>query len=138
MRMKLNSKLLSVLDKTLGKLSSFDEGSMTGMLLGFAVTILKDEQLVKHCKLFLSKAKKMTGSGVDLGKSYIQFVRTNMDVLTKRINDDLWILNVMEKWYFDQVQMTSTWLTDRLDKTLNPYQCTCLSYVVKVGQHCID
>ena len=46
MRMKLNSKLLSVLDKTLGKLSSFDEGSMTGMLLGFAVTILNDKQLV--------------------------------------------------------------------------------------------
>ena len=77
----------------------------------------------------------MTGSGVDLGKSYMQFVRTNMDVLAKRINDDLWILNVMEKWYFDQVQMTSTWLTDRLDKTLTPTQCTCLSYVVKVSPH---
>ena len=27
--------------------------------------------------------------------------------------------------------MLSTWLTERLDKSLNPYQCTCLSYVVK-------
>ena len=47
----------------------------------------------------------MTGSGVDLGKSYIQFVRNNMDTITKRINDDLWVLNVMEKWYYDQVRM---------------------------------
>ena len=45
----------------------------------------------------------MTGSGVDLGKSYMQFVRNNMDTITKRINDDLWVLNVMEKWYYDQV-----------------------------------
>ena len=74
----------------------------------------------------------MTGSGVDLGKSYIQFVRNNMDTITKRINDDLWVLNVMEKWYYDQVQMMSTWLTDRLDKTLIPYQCTCLAHVTKV------
>ena len=40
---------------------------------------------------------------MDLGKSYIQFVRNNMDTITKRINDDLWVLNVMEKWYYDQV-----------------------------------
>ena len=82
-----------------------------------------------------SQTKKInvTGSGVDLGKSYMQFVRNNMDTITKRINDDLWVLNVMEKWYFDQVQMISTWLTDRLDKTLIPYQCTCLAHVVKVG-----
>ena len=50
----------------------------------------------------------MTGSGVDLGKSYIQFVRNNMDTITKRINDDLWVLNVMEKWYYDQVLKMNT------------------------------
>lgn len=114
MRTRLIAKLTSVLEKTLGKLSSFDEGSVTGMLLGFA-----------------TKKINVTGSGVDLGKSYMQFVRNNMDTITKRINDDLWVLNVMEKWYFDQVQMISTWLTDRLDKTLIPYQCTCLAHVVK-------
>ena len=37
MRTRLIAKLTSVLEKTLGKLSSFDEGSVTGMLLGFAV-----------------------------------------------------------------------------------------------------
>ena len=50
-----------------------------------------------------TKKINVTGSGVDLGKSYIQFVRNNMDTITKRINDDLWVLNVMEKWYYDQV-----------------------------------
>ena len=58
MRMRLIGKLITVLEKTLGKLSSFDEGSVTGMLLGFA-----------------TKKINVTGSGVDLGKSYIQFVR---------------------------------------------------------------
>ena len=38
MRLRLCGKLITVLEKTLGKLSSFDEGSVTGMLLGFAVT----------------------------------------------------------------------------------------------------
>ena len=38
MRHRLCGKLITVLEKTLGKLSSFDEGSVTGMLLGFAVT----------------------------------------------------------------------------------------------------
>ena len=55
-----------------------------------------------------TKKINVTGSGVDLGKSYIQFVRNNMDTITKRINDDLWVLNVMEKWYYDQVTKMNT------------------------------
>ena len=38
----------------------------------------------------------VTGTGMDLGKSYISFVRINMDIITKRIADDLWVLNAME------------------------------------------
>jgi hypothetical protein len=95
-----------------------------------------------------NKKINVTGTGTDLGKSYVTFIRNNMDTIAKRITDDLWILNVMEvkgdmkegilqhillqKWYFDQMQMLATWLTERLDKSLNPYQCTCLSYIVKV------
>jgi len=114
MRSKLVGKLITVLEKTLGKLSAHDEGTMMG---GFFNK--------------LNKVTNVSGNGTDLGKSYIQFVRTNMDVIGKRVNDDLWVLSAMEKWYFNQVQMLSTWLTERLDKSLNPYQCTCLSYVVK-------
>ena len=28
--------------------------------------------------------------------------------------------------------MLATWLTNRMDKALHPYQCTCLSHIVKV------
>ena len=38
----------------------------------------------------------VTGSGSDLGKSYIAFIRNNTDTIAKRVTDDLWILNVME------------------------------------------
>ena len=78
-----------------------------------------------------------------------------MDQIEKKIKDDLWVLNTMEvrkiayiytlndnchlisyhfqRWYAEQVQMLCTWLTDRLDRTLHHYQCTCLVYIVKVG-----
>ncbi|XP_023334053.1 calcium-dependent secretion activator [Eurytemora carolleeae] len=114
MRIQLVGKLISVLDKTLSKLAAYDEGSMMGSFLSFA-----------------NKKINVTGTGVDQGKSYISFVRINMDTITKRISDDLWVLNVMEKWYNDQVEMLSKWLTERLDKSLHPFQCTCLAHVVK-------
>ncbi len=38
-----------------------------------------------------------------------------------------------QHWYADQVQMLCTWLTERLDRSLHPYQCTCLAHIVKVG-----
>ena len=79
MRSKLVAKLITVLEKTLGKLSAHDEGTMMG---GFFNK--------------LNKVTNVSGNGTDLGKSYIQFVRTNMDVIAKRVSDDLWVLSVME------------------------------------------
>ena len=79
MRSKLVGKLITVLEKTLGKLSAHDEGTMMG---GFFNK--------------LNKVTNVSGNGTDLGKSYIQFVRTNMDVIGKRVNDDLWVLSAME------------------------------------------
>ena len=72
-------KLITVLEKTLGKLSAHDEGTMMG---GFFNK--------------LNKVTNVSGNGTDLGKSYVQFVRTNMDVIGKRVNDDLWVLSAME------------------------------------------
>ena len=43
-----------------------------------------------------NKKINVTGSGSDLGKSYIAFIRNNTDTIAKRVTDDLWILNVME------------------------------------------
>jgi len=115
MRDQLVTKLVSVLDKSLSKLGAYDEGSMMGSFLSFA-----------------NKKINVTGTGTDLGKSYVSCVRVNMDIITKRISDDLWVLNAMEKWYIEQVEMLSRWLTDRLDKSLHPFQCTCLAHIVKV------
>jgi len=107
-------KLVQVMDKTLSKLATFDEGSMMGSVLGF-----------------VNKKVNVTGSGTDLGKSYILFIRSNLDTLSKRITDDCWILVVTERWYHGQMGMLATWLTNRMDKALHPYQCTCLSHIVK-------
>lgn len=38
----------------------------------------------------------MTGNGTGTGKQYMGFVRGNMDQITKKITDDLWVLGVME------------------------------------------
>ncbi len=38
----------------------------------------------------------MTGTGSDLGKSYVAFVRGNMDQIAKKISDDLLVLSTME------------------------------------------
>merc|ERR1719234_2585339 len=107
-------KLVQVMEKTLSKLATFDEGSMMGSMLGF-----------------VNKKINVTGSGTDLGKSYILFIRSNLDTLSKRITDDCWILVVTERWYHGQMGMLATWLTNRMDKALPPYQCTCLSHIVK-------
>ena len=80
---------------------------------------------------FLAEGKKVC-SYAHVYTLHISKFRNNMDTIAKRINDDLWVLNVMEKWYYDQIQMINCWLTDRLDKTLIPYQCTCLAHIVKV------
>ena len=49
----------------------------------------------------------MSGTGTDLGKSYISFVRRNMDSITKRIADDLWVLNVMEVKYIRNLKQSA-------------------------------
>ena len=46
--------------------------------------------------MFQNKKINVTGTGTDLGKSYIACLRLNMDIITKRISDDLWVLNAME------------------------------------------
>ena len=94
----------------------------------------------------------------------MNFVRSNMDQIAKKITDDLFVLSVMEvcsnekpsiwstlltpflfcspsvhiqRWYAEQVQLMCTWLTDRLDRSLHPYQCTCLAFIVKVKKPCL-
>jgi len=115
MRTALVGKLISVLEKVLSSLGRYDEGNMMGSILSFA-----NKQV---------SGKGSNGTG--MGKQYMTFVRNNMDQIAKKITDDLWVLGAMERWYTEQVQVLCTWLTDRLDKALHPYQCTCLAHIVK-------
>lgn len=59
-----------------------------------------------------------------------------MEQIRGKVTDELWILNFFEQWYTGQMNMICNWLSERLDHTLHPYQCTCLAHIVKVScQH---
>ncbi|XP_030755944.1 calcium-dependent secretion activator isoform X3 [Sitophilus oryzae] len=104
------SKLMSVLEATLSKLSRYDEGSLIGSILSFT---------------------NVSGSGKDVGQSYVNFLRNCMEQIRGKVTDELWILNFFEQWYTGEMNMICNWLSERLDHTLHPYQCTCLAHIVK-------
>ncbi|RZC39803.1 calcium-dependent secretion activator, partial [Asbolus verrucosus] len=104
------SKLMSVLEATLSKLSRYDEGSLIGSILSFT---------------------NVSGSGKDMGQGYVNFTCNCMDQIRGKVTDELWILNFSEQWYTSQINMLCNWLSERLDHTLHPYQCTCLAHIVK-------
>ncbi|XP_070498250.1 calcium-dependent secretion activator isoform X4 [Chironomus tepperi] len=106
----LINKLVSVLEGVLGKLARYDEGSLIGSLLSFT---------------------NVSGSGKDLGQSYVNFTRNNIDLIRSKINDDLWILNFFEQWYTKTITLLCNWLSERLDHSLHVFQCLCLSHIVK-------
>ncbi|XP_065559138.1 calcium-dependent secretion activator-like isoform X3 [Artemia franciscana] len=106
----LIAKLMSILENTLSKLGRYDEGSLIGSFLSFT---------------------NVSGSGRELGQSYINCMRTAMDTIRSKVNDELWTLNVFELWYTDQVKMLNTWLSERLNHALHPYQFTCLAHITK-------
>ncbi|XP_072402890.1 calcium-dependent secretion activator isoform X7 [Diabrotica undecimpunctata] len=106
----LTGKLMSVLEATLSKLSRYDEGSLIGSILSFT---------------------NVSGSGKDMGQGYVNFTRNCMDQIRQKITDELWILTFFEQWYTSQINMLCNWLSERLDHTLHPYQCTCLAHIIK-------
>ncbi|XP_069979070.1 calcium-dependent secretion activator isoform X11 [Penaeus vannamei] len=108
------AKLLSVLESVISKLGRYDEGSFIGSILSFTYK------------------QNVSGSGKELGKAYINFARNSMDQIRQKVNDELWILNLFEQWYAAQVTMICSWLSERLDHNLHPYQCTCLAHIVKL------
>ncbi|CAH1103494.1 unnamed protein product [Psylliodes chrysocephalus] len=106
----LISKMMSVLEATMSKLSRYDEGSLIGSILSFT---------------------NVSGSGKDMGQGYVNFTRNCMDQIRQKITDELWILTFFEQWYTSQINMLCNWLSERLDHTLHPYQCTCLAHIIK-------
>ncbi|XP_030568217.1 calcium-dependent secretion activator isoform X5 [Drosophila novamexicana] len=106
----LSGKLMSVLESTLSKLARYDEGSLIGSILSFT---------------------NVSSSGKDLGQGYVNFFRNNMDQIRGKIGDDLWTLNFFEQWYSQQINMLSSWLSERLDHALHYAQVTSISHIIK-------
>ncbi|XP_044764799.1 calcium-dependent secretion activator isoform X4 [Coccinella septempunctata] len=110
MNQGLVSKLLTVLEGTLNKLSRYDEGSFLGHIIAFT---------------------NMHGSGKDVGQGYVNFTLNCMDQIRGKVTDELWILTFFEQWYTGQITMLCNWLSERLDHTLHPFQCACLAHIVR-------
>jgi hypothetical protein len=69
----------------------------------------------------------------ELGQSYVTFLCVNLEQLRIKINDELFVLNIFERWYTEQINMICVWLSERLDISLHPYQLACLSLITKVS-----
>ncbi|XP_047519351.1 calcium-dependent secretion activator isoform X7 [Pieris napi] len=104
----MTTRLSAVLEATLAKIARFDEGSLIGSILTIA---------------------NVSGSGKDIGQGYVTFMRNSMDQIRSKVTDELWILQLFEQWYSQQMTLIGNWLKDR--PALHPQQVACLSIVVK-------
>ncbi|XP_074661800.1 calcium-dependent secretion activator 1-like isoform X2 [Tubulanus polymorphus] len=107
MAKSLLEKIMSVLENILAKLARYDEGS------------------------FFSSILSLTKPVNELGKSYVDFMRGNDEILRQKITDELYILSIFEKWYEMQMKAVCDWLSDRLDISLHPYQLACMMIMVR-------
>ncbi|KAM9807578.1 calcium-dependent secretion activator 2 isoform 2-T2 [Neosynchiropus ocellatus] len=114
----LVSKLASVLDGVLSKLSRYDEGTFFSSILSFTVKAA-------------AKYVEVPKPGMDLADTYITFVRQNQDILRDRVNDELYIETVFDQWYTGTMKAVCVWLTDRLDLQLHMFQLKTLIKIVK-------
>ncbi|KAM6302177.1 calcium-dependent secretion activator 2 isoform 3-T3 [Podargus strigoides] len=74
----LVSKVVSVLEGVLSKLSRYDEGTFFSSLVSFTV---------KAAAKYVDVPKP----GMDLADTYIMFVRQNQDILREKVNEEMYI-----------------------------------------------
>ncbi|RWS31419.1 calcium-dependent secretion activator-like protein [Leptotrombidium deliense] len=113
MQTGLIAKLTSILEACLGKLARFDEGSLLAPILS------------------ITSKQGVSGSGKEIGKSYVNFVRNSMEQLRQKVADELWVLSLLEQWYTSQINMTCTWLSERIDRSLHNVQLHALSFIIR-------
>ncbi|XP_055953507.1 calcium-dependent secretion activator-like isoform X11 [Argiope bruennichi] len=109
----LITKLTSILELTLNKLSRYDEGSLLAPILS------------------LTYKQGVSSSGKEVGLAYINFARNSMEQLRQKVTDELWVLSLFEDWYAAQISMICTWLSERLDHGLHSFQLAALSHIAK-------
>ncbi|XP_015784018.1 calcium-dependent secretion activator 1 isoform X3 [Tetranychus urticae] len=107
------AKLTGILEATLSKLSRYDEGTFFAPILT------------------ITYKQGVSSSGKEIGKSYVNFVRNNLEQLRQKIADELWVLHVLEQWYTNQINMICSWLSERIDHGLHSVQLSALSNIVK-------
>ncbi|KAG9509267.1 Calcium-dependent secretion activator, partial [Fragariocoptes setiger] len=107
------NKLLGVLESTLNKLSRYDEGSLFAPILS------------------LTQKQGMTSSGRDISKVYSNFFCNCTDQMRARINDEIWVLGLLEQWYEAQMNTINAWLTERLEHSLHSVQLIALSSMIQ-------
>lgn len=110
---RLVERLVMVLDNLLTKLSRYDKGSLMGSILGFTYK------------------QNISGTGKDLAQTYVDFTRKSMEQLRQKIIDEIWILYLLETWYSKQMEHLCSWLSDRSENDLHPYQVMILSQITK-------
>lgn len=85
--------MLNALDSTLTKLARYDEGNLLAPILS------------------LTTKQGMSSSGRDIGKQYVSFVSNCCDLLRHKINDELWIVNLLEvSFNLHSDQHPSAWI----------------------------
>lgn len=108
----LMAKMLNALDSTLTKLARYDEGNLLAPILS------------------LTYKQGMSSSGKDIGKQYVSFVSNCCDLLRHKINDELWIVTLLEDWYCAQMNTICNWLGERIDHSLHDVQLAALTNIM--------
>lgn len=104
--------MLNALDSTLNKLARFDEGNLLAPILS------------------LTYKQGISSSGRDIGKQYISFVSNCCDLIRHKINDEIWIVSVLEDWYAAQMNTICNWLGERIDHSLHDVQLVALTNIM--------
>ncbi|GAU94341.1 hypothetical protein RvY_06132 [Ramazzottius varieornatus] len=83
-------------------------------------------------RVSLSKEASTTSNiSGDLGRQYVNCLRSSMEQIRQRVTDELFILAMFERLYTSQMTIICTWLTERMDRALNAHQVNCLSTIIK-------
>lgn len=104
--------MLNALDSTLNKLARFDEGNLLAPILS------------------LTYKQGMSSSGRDIGKQYVSFVSNCCDLIRHKINDEIWIVSLLEDWYAAQMNTICGWLAERIDRSLHDVQLVALTNIM--------
>jgi hypothetical protein len=104
--------MLNALDATLNKLARFDEGNLLAPILS------------------LTYKQGMSSSGRDIGKQYVSFVSNCCELIRNKINDELWIVMLLEDWYAAQMNTICQWLAERIDRSLHDVQLVALTNIM--------